>query len=127
MYTLKRYSKKVMIEKKMISVAMQERFILQKLQCPFITSICYAFQDNHFIYLVTDYADTSFEKVLKSNRVGEGQLRIFAAELVLALQHLHSKFIIYRYLYVNQKFVARDNFNQRWTYFTESFRTSSLC
>jgi serine/threonine protein kinase len=97
-YTLKRYGKKQLIENKKVTAALQERYILQKLCHPFVTSICYAFQDSQFLYLITDHTESTFAQVCQSfEGFPDSHLRLYAAELVMALEHLHSKSIIYRY------------------------------
>ena len=61
-------------------------------------SLHYAFQSPERIFFVLDYANGGelFSHLRKKVRLSEKDTRIYAAELVLALDHLHEMGFIYR-------------------------------
>ena len=61
-------------------------------------SLHYAFQSSEKLYLVLDYCPGGelFFHLSRYRRFPERVARFYAAELLLALGHLHSKHIIYR-------------------------------
>mmetsp|Transcript_25028 Transcript_25028/g.82012 ORF Transcript_25028/g.82012 Transcript_25028/m.82012 type:complete len:540 (-) Transcript_25028:125-1744(-) len=75
-----------------------ERNILQQVQHPFLVGLRYAFQNEAKLYMVLDYLNGGelFFHLKNSGRFDEPRVRIYSAELVLALGHLHSLGIVYR-------------------------------
>ncbi len=65
---------------------------------PFVVSLHYAFQSPERIFFVLDYANGGelFSHLRKKVRFTENETRIYAAELILALDHLHQMGFIYR-------------------------------
>jgi len=65
---------------------------------PFLIHLHYSFQTTDKLYFVMDYisgGDMAFHLEIK-NRFNDKEVRFFAAEIVLALEHLHSCGIVYR-------------------------------
>ncbi|CAD8052998.1 unnamed protein product [Paramecium sonneborni] len=77
---------------------MNERLILEAVQHPFIVQLHYAFQTPEKLYLVTDFlaGGELFYHLRKSQKFPEERVKLYAAELILALDYLHQKGIIYR-------------------------------
>jgi len=75
-----------------------ERKVLSVVNHPFIMKLHYAFQSDDKLYLVLDYCPGGelFFHLSRFRRFPERVARFFAAELVLALGHLHKRGIIYR-------------------------------
>ncbi|KAK9765072.1 hypothetical protein K7432_006898 [Basidiobolus ranarum] len=75
-----------------------ERTILEEVSHPFIVKLFYAFQTNSKLYLILDYVAGGelFTHMAHERMFDEDVARFFAAELVLALEHLHELGIIYR-------------------------------
>ncbi|OMJ67041.1 hypothetical protein SteCoe_35907 [Stentor coeruleus] len=75
-----------------------ERSILIKNSSPFIVQLKYSFQDFHQIYLVLEFVQGGelFYQLRKAGRFSEDRAQFYAAEIVLALEYLHSNGIIYR-------------------------------
>mmetsp|Transcript_4418 Transcript_4418/g.14026 ORF Transcript_4418/g.14026 Transcript_4418/m.14026 type:complete len:426 (-) Transcript_4418:259-1536(-) len=75
-----------------------ERSILCEIRHPYIVRLRYAFQSDVKLYLVTDYYNggSLFYHLRKSRGFSEIRARFYAAELLLALDHLHNSGIIYR-------------------------------
>jgi serum/glucocorticoid-regulated kinase 2 len=75
-----------------------ERSILCEIRHPYIVRLRYAFQSDEKLYLVTDYYNggSLFYHLRKSRGFSDIRARFYAAELILALDHLHNSGIIYR-------------------------------
>ncbi|CAO3608669.1 unnamed protein product [Cunninghamella blakesleeana] len=75
-----------------------ERQILEEVRNPFIVQLMYAFQTNDRLYLILQYAcgGELFRYMATEYMFSEEISRYYLAELVLALEHLHSLGIVYR-------------------------------
>jgi p90 ribosomal S6 kinase len=75
-----------------------ERNILASINHPFIVRLHYAFQTEGKLYLVLDFlrGGDLFGRLNKEIMFTEEDVKFYMAELVLALDHLHSLGIIYR-------------------------------
>ncbi len=65
---------------------------------PFVVSLHYAFQSPERIYFVLDFVNGGelFYHLRKKVRYTESKIKFYAAELILALDHLHNMGFIYR-------------------------------
>ncbi|XP_050053674.1 ribosomal protein S6 kinase beta-2-like [Aphis gossypii] len=75
-----------------------ERNVLEVVKHPFIVSLFYAFQTNEKLYLVMEYLSGG-ELFMQLEREGiflEETACFYVAEIIIAIQHLHSQGIIYR-------------------------------
>lgn len=97
-YALKSLKKSKLKEAKHIEHTKTERRILEIVHHPFIVSLKFAFQTQAKLYLVMDYVDGGelFYHLRKKRRFDEKQAKFFLAQIVLAIEFLHSKKIIYR-------------------------------
>ncbi|XP_050063071.1 LOW QUALITY PROTEIN: ribosomal protein S6 kinase beta-1-like [Aphis gossypii] len=79
-----------------------ERNILETVKHPFIVSLSYAFQTNEKLYLVMEYLSGGelFMQLEKEGILLEDTACFYVAEIIIAIQHLHSQEIIYRYYFV---------------------------
>jgi serine/threonine protein kinase len=78
--------------------AMTERNILSSIDHPFIVKAKYAFQTLEKLYLVLDYCpggDLS-EYLQLEKRFNEDKTRLYACEILLGLEELHKRDIIFR-------------------------------
>uniref|UniRef100_A0AC35TLZ7 Ribosomal protein S6 kinase n=1 Tax=Rhabditophanes sp. KR3021 TaxID=114890 RepID=A0AC35TLZ7_9BILA len=75
-----------------------ERDILAQISHPFIVGLHYAFQTEGKLYLILDFlrGGDLFTRLSKEVMFTEEDAKFYLAELVLALEHLHSLGIIYR-------------------------------
>lgn len=75
-----------------------ERNILASINHPFIVGLHYAFQTEGKLYLVLDFlrGGDLFGRLAKEIMFTEEDVKFYMAELVLALEHLHTLGIIYR-------------------------------
>ncbi|KAH6601640.1 hypothetical protein BASA50_001497 [Batrachochytrium salamandrivorans] len=97
-YALKYINKLQCIEKKQVYHMFDERMLLETLEHPFIVNLRFAFQDDENMFMVIDVAlggDLRYH-LLRLGAFPEDTLRIYAAEVGLALDYLHSLRIIHR-------------------------------
>jgi len=75
-----------------------EREILGMAQCPFVVEMHYAFQTPEKLYLVMDFLNGGelFFHMQREGFFDERRIQFYAAELVLALDYLHSIGVVYR-------------------------------
>lgn len=97
-FALKILKKKVLYQRDQVDHTKAERQILQGVKHPFIVNLKYAFQNPEKLYLVTDFAAGGelFFWLKRDKRFSKTRARLYCAELVLALEHLHSLDIVYR-------------------------------
>jgi len=112
LFAMKVLDKKLIIAKKQTSHTMTERSVLGRCSSshPFIVSLKYAFQTPDTLNLVIDFC-AGGELYYHLSRVGrfpEERARFYAAELMLALEHLHSFNVVYRDLKPENVLIAGD-------------------
>ncbi|KNC49743.1 AGC protein kinase [Thecamonas trahens ATCC 50062] len=97
-FAMKVLSKKDIVERDEVEHTLGERNILLKVDHPFIVRMYYAFQSPSKLFFVLEYVPGGelFTLLQRKRRLPEEQVRLYAAEMVLALEHLHSLGIIYR-------------------------------
>eukprot|EP00027_Filamoeba_sp_ATCC50430_P017565 CAMPEP_0168566486 /NCGR_PEP_ID=MMETSP0413-20121227/14443_1 /TAXON_ID=136452 /ORGANISM="Filamoeba nolandi, Strain NC-AS-23-1" /LENGTH=426 /DNA_ID=CAMNT_0008598505 /DNA_START=272 /DNA_END=1550 /DNA_ORIENTATION=+ len=77
---------------------------------PFLVHLHYSFQTDDKLYFVMDYisgGDMAYH-LERKGRFNEKEVRFFAAELVLAIEHLHSCGVIYRDLKLENILLDKD-------------------
>ncbi len=97
-YAMKVLSKEAVVRKGQIQHTLSERAILCEIRHPFIVRLRFAFQSDASLYLVTDFytGGSLFYHLRKNQSFPEARAKFYAAELLLALEHLHRNFVIYR-------------------------------
>lgn len=95
---MKILKKKEMIIRNQVIHIKNERKIMEMLDHPFIIKLKYAFQNRQKLYLLTDFCPGGelFFHLQKIQRFNEEATKFYAAQIVLALECLHSQDIIYR-------------------------------
>lgn len=85
-------------QKKQSEHTKTERLIMEKMNCSFIVQLHFAFQTQTRLYFVMDFMQGGelFYHLKKAYRFNEAKTKFYAAEIVLALEYLHNKSIIYR-------------------------------
>lgn len=97
-YAMKVLRKEAIIARKQVAHTKAEKSILQKIQHPFIVKLHYAFQTKDKLYMILDYINGGelFFHLKKEGRFPEHRVKFYAAEIVSAMDHLHSLGIVYR-------------------------------
>ena len=97
-YAMKVLRKQAIIDRNQVEHTRAEREILETIDHPFLMKLHYAFQTPTKLYLVMDMITGGelFFHLKNERRFKEKRARLYAAEIILGLEHLHSKGIIYR-------------------------------
>lgn len=97
-FAMKILSKTNIVKRKQVEHTRTERRVLGVASHPFIVSLHYAFQTNEKLYFVLDYCPGGelFFHLSRMGRFSQSFAQFYAAELVVALEHLHSLGVVYR-------------------------------
>jgi len=95
---MKILKKKEMIIRNQVLHIKTERKIMEIVDHPFIIKLEYAFQNRHKLYLLTKFCPGGelFFHIQKIHRFNEEATKFYAAQIILAIEALHNKDIIYR-------------------------------
>lgn len=109
-YAMKVLRKENLIKTNNVSYTITERNILRNIRHPYIASLHFAFQTHGKVYLVMEFLNGGqlLYHMRKMAMFTEDHVKIFAAEMVLALEYLHSLDIIHRDLKPENVLLASD-------------------
>lgn len=95
---MKVLSKQKLVGNNYIKYALTERNVLSHSQHPFIVQLNYAFQSKNHLYMILEYCPGGDlgKLLMKKGKLTEEVARIYIAEVLLAIQYLHKKEIIFR-------------------------------
>jgi serum/glucocorticoid-regulated kinase 2 len=98
LYALKTLRKAALIKRNQLAHTSTERTILQNINCPFLVHLVFAFQTVDKLYMVLDYMGGGelFFWLKKDRLFTESRVKLYTAEIMLALEALHDADIIYR-------------------------------
>ena len=107
---MKVLNKKYLFERKQLRYAISECNILKQMDHPFILKLHYSFQTPRYLYFILDYCSKGdLAMHLEQRHVfSENESKFFIAELILAIEYLHSKDIIYRDLKPANILISQD-------------------
>ncbi|KAJ1442339.1 kinase-like domain-containing protein [Ochromonadaceae sp. CCMP2298] len=97
-YAMKVISKKLLKKKNNTQYMKSERDILTKVEHPFIVALYFAFQSETKLFLVLEFLGGGelFFHLRKQGIILEKEVKIYLAELVLAVDFLHQNGVIHR-------------------------------
>ncbi|XP_058762423.1 serine/threonine-protein kinase AtPK2/AtPK19-like [Vicia villosa] len=97
-FAMKVMRKDNIIKKNHVDYMKAERDILTKVLHPFIVPLRYSFQTKSKLYLILDFINGGhlFFQLCRQGIFSEDEARIYTAEIVSAVSHLHSKGIVHR-------------------------------
>ncbi|XP_009607535.1 serine/threonine-protein kinase AtPK2/AtPK19 [Nicotiana tabacum] len=111
-----------------------ERDVLTKIDHPFVVRLRYSFQTKHRLYLVLDFVNGGhlFFQLHRQGLFREDLARIYTAEIVSAVSHLHSNGIMHRDLKPENILLDADGHVLLTDFglakqFDENTRSNSLC
>eukprot|EP00027_Filamoeba_sp_ATCC50430_P007484 CAMPEP_0168558218 /NCGR_PEP_ID=MMETSP0413-20121227/9848_1 /TAXON_ID=136452 /ORGANISM="Filamoeba nolandi, Strain NC-AS-23-1" /LENGTH=468 /DNA_ID=CAMNT_0008589315 /DNA_START=80 /DNA_END=1484 /DNA_ORIENTATION=+ len=97
-FALKALRKDFLVHTNNVEYTRAERDILRKVRHPFIVSLHYAFQNESKVYLVMDFVNGGqiLYHLREQAMFSEAWVKFYTAQVVLAIEHLHSLDIIHR-------------------------------
>lgn len=97
-YAMKVLRKDKIMAQNLIKYAMTERNVLSYIRHPFIVSLNYAFQTPEKLFLILDYCSGGDlgAYLSREKRFSEPLAKIYVCEVLLALEELHKRDIIFR-------------------------------
>uniref|UniRef100_A0A8I5ZLJ3 non-specific serine/threonine protein kinase n=1 Tax=Rattus norvegicus TaxID=10116 RepID=A0A8I5ZLJ3_RAT len=97
-YAMKILRKEVIIAKDEVAHTVTESRVLQNTRHPFLTALKYAFQTHDRLCFVMEYANGGelFFHLSRERVFTEDRARFYGAEIVSALEYLHSRDVVYR-------------------------------
>lgn len=97
-FAMKVMRKDNIVEKNHAGYMKAERDILTKVDHPFIVQLRYSFQNKYRLYLVLDFVNGGhlFFQLYRQGLFREDLARIYTAEIVSAVSHLHANGIMHR-------------------------------
>lgn len=127
-YAMKVVSKNFLHKTKQLKYAISESQVLRIVNHPFIIKMHYAFQDERYLYFVIDYCCNGDLSMILSevHTFSEDTAKLCIAELVLAVEYLHSFNIVYRDLKPENVLIGnmQDQRRRRWTHKAVRLRPS---
>ena len=99
LYAIKMMSKdRILTNHKRMERALMERQVLVKTKHPFVIQMYWAFQTKTHLFFVLEFCAGGelFFHMMKRNRFDESTAKFYFAEVLLGLEYLHSRNILYR-------------------------------
>ncbi|GAB5372560.1 hypothetical protein AAMO2058_001676100 [Amorphochlora amoebiformis] len=127
--------KKDVVDRDVVDNIQLERKVLETVDHPFLVALRYAFQTPAKLYMVMDYIPGGeiFNLLASKHELTVEDTKFYAAELIVALEHLHSLHIIYRDLKPENILLHADghialtDFGFAKTGLTKDGKTRSFC
>jgi RAC serine/threonine-protein kinase/serum/glucocorticoid-regulated kinase 2 len=109
-FAMKEMSKEVIERENLVEHIFAEKSILQKINHPFVVTLHFAFQTKEHLYLILDFLSGGelFFHLSQQSKFDEYRAKFYAAEMGLAIGHLHSLDIIYRDLKPENAVLTQD-------------------
>ncbi|KAG0477423.1 hypothetical protein HPP92_013806 [Vanilla planifolia] len=133
-FAMKVMRKDKIMEKNHAEYMKAERDILTKVDHPFIVQLRYSFQTKYRLYLVLDFVNGGhlFFQLYRHGLFREDLARIYAAEIVSAVSHLHANGIMHRDLKPENILLDADGHVMLTDFglakeFDENTRSNSMC
>ncbi|KAK7279521.1 hypothetical protein RJT34_24574 [Clitoria ternatea] len=97
-YALKIMDKKFITKENKTAYVKLERIVLDQLDHPGIVRLYFTFQDSFSLYMALESCEGGelFDQITRKGRLAEDEARFYAAEVVDALEYIHSLGVIHR-------------------------------
>lgn len=97
-FAMKMIKKEAVTRQSQVVHIFAEQHILANTQHPFIVRLKYSFHNRKKLYFVLEYCPGGelYFHLSREQRFAEPQAKFYSASIVLALEHLHQKNIIFR-------------------------------
>ncbi|GMI72460.1 ARABIDOPSIS THALIANA PROTEIN KINASE 2, ARABIDOPSIS THALIANA SERINE/THREONINE PROTEIN KINASE 2 [Hibiscus trionum] len=133
-YAMKVMRKDKIMEKNHSEYMKSERDILTKVDHPFVVQLRYSFQTKYRLYLVLDFVNGGhlFFQLYRQGLFREDLARVYTAEIVSAVSHLHANGIMHRDLKPENILLDADGHVMLTDFglakeFDENTRSNSMC
>ena len=112
LYSMKTINKSFIKLNNQINQILSEKQILSKINSPFIVKLFYSFQDNDYLYFILEFTQGGdlFYHLDKHQHLSHKTTVFYAAQIVLALEYLHSHNMIYRDLKPENILICSDGY-----------------
>ena len=109
-FALKMLRKSEIIRTKQVNHIKAEKNILSNIHHPFIVNMYASFKDEGYLYMLMEYVigGELFTQLRKAGRFNNDIARFYGAEILLALEYLHSLNIVYRDMKPENLLIDRD-------------------
>lgn len=106
---IKSVKKEKLLEANKVCTILNEKMILASINNPFIIKLKYAFQSSKYYYLALEYAPGGdlFHR-MKVGKLPLNDVKLYIAELAIAVHELHKNHIIYRDMKPENVMIAKD-------------------
>ncbi|KAJ4893295.1 3-phosphoinositide-dependent protein kinase 2 [Raphanus sativus] len=97
-YALKIMDKKFITKENKTAYVKLERIVLDQLDHPGIVKLFFTFQDNFSLYMALESCEGGelFDQITRKGRLSEEEARFYGAEVVDALEYIHTMGLIHR-------------------------------
>jgi serine/threonine protein kinase len=97
-YAMKVLDKKHILDHNEVQHTLAEKNILQRVRHPFLVNLNWSFQTEDKLYFILDFVNGGelFFHLQRDKKFEEVRVQFYAAEILLALEHLHEHGVIYR-------------------------------
>ena len=98
MYAMKTMKKRDVLQRNQVRHTLTEKKLLEAVQHPFIVAMHFAFQSETSLFLVLSLqrGGELFFHLRREGAFSEARVRLYAAEILLAIDALHKKHFVYR-------------------------------
>ncbi|CAI5962120.1 unnamed protein product [Closterium sp. NIES-65] len=95
---LKIMDKRHIVKERKVAYIKMERLILDRLRHPGIVRLLFTFQDEHSLYMGLEccHGGELFDQIRLKGKLSEEEARFYAAEVVCALEYMHSQGVVHR-------------------------------
>ena len=99
LFAMKVIPKDILRTDKQVEHILTERHILKHVKCKFLVALDASFQTKSNLYFIMEWIPGGelFYHLEKEKKFSEARTKLYIAEILLALEYLHSNSIIYRY------------------------------